>query len=373
MIDGIVDSLPTLIKSFAETIPKITQSLIPAIIKLTKGIAKGLIDNAPIILDAIKEIAVQITVALYEGLSGQKAGAEQINSIRGMFDGLLNSVLQVAKGIGSALSGAFKFISPIIPKIAGLLSFLGNNIKVVLPIIASLIGAVKGFKVFKSLQGLFGKGGESKSLEKNPLGGLVGMLKNMAKMKTKVILKGIGNMSIVLGALAVLAIAFAGVSWVINQFSNMRDIFALVGIVGALGIVGVAITSAMILVGNIPISTVLKGIANMAIVLGALAVMTIVLGAVSMIPFDLGRIAKLVILIGLVGTVGSILSIFAGIVGIIPFPLVLQGLGSIATVLGALTAVIAAFGALDQIPGFRDFLERGGQVLVQIFDTLGQW
>ena len=123
---------------------------------------------------------------------------------------------------------------------------------------------------------------------------------------------------------------------------------------------------------NIPITTVLKGIANISIIIGALGALLWIGTKVFKGGVDFTEMFQLITIIGLLGGVGGALALFASVVGAIPIPVVLMGLANIALVLGGLTLLIEAFGALSNIPGFNEFLNKGGQVLVKIFNILGE-
>ena len=116
----------------------------------------------------------------------------------------------------------------------------------------------------------------------------------------------------------------------------------------------------------------LLGLANMAIMISGLTALLLLIGAVSLLNFDYKGMSKLIGIIGMLGLVGSALSIFAGIVGLIPVPVVLLGLANIGLVLGGVTALILAYGALSKIKGFNDFLTKGGETLAKVFNIIGK-
>lgn len=49
-----------------------------------------------------------------------------------------------------------------------------------------------------------------------------------------------------------------------------------------------------------------------------------------------------------------------------------KGLGSVAIILGGVTAIVEAYGALNKIPGIQEFTAGGGELLKKVFDAIGQ-
>ena len=139
-----------------------------------------------------------------------------------------------------------------------------------------------------------------------------------------------------------------------------------------MGLVGAGLSKLAAIVGAIPIMTVVKGLASIAIVMTALGALLFAATKVFADGVNFQQMLEVIALIGVIGTVGSVLALLAGIIGVIPIPAVLMGIANIALVLVGITAIIEAFGLLSEIPGFTYFLEKGGEVLVKIFNILGQ-
>lgn len=49
-----------------------------------------------------------------------------------------------------------------------------------------------------------------------------------------------------------------------------------------------------------------------------------------------------------------------------------KGLGSVAIIIGGITAIVEAFGALNKIPGIKEFTAGGGDLLKEVFDAVGK-
>ena len=333
-----------------------------------------------------------------------------------------NPILEVAKSMLSWLGDS--------------LEFLGKHIKVILPLVISLVAAFKGLSLIKSITGFFSKTkGESSG---GFFSGIVSTFKELAKVNTKTILKGIANMTIILGSFTILTGIFMAIAPSLSALSDIKTVAKMLLAITALGLVGMSLTKFSQIAGKVPIMTVIKGLANMAIMLAGMSALYMVIGAVSLINFDIKEMLKIsamllvlgavgtalsvfagivglipipIVLSGLanialvvagmallfmaigavsllgfdtkeilkisavmlaLGTVGTVLSIFAGIVGLIPIPVVLAGLANIALVIGGLTALIIAFGALSEIPHFNEFITSGGETLANLFGQLGK-
>lgn len=402
LLSGVLRVLDTIAKSLVKAIPKLAPQLARSIAQMMGGFAKIIVGNAPKLFKAAKDVAIELARGLYEGFTGKTLPTNAFNKLSGAVDKLGN---------------AMKALTPIVISLVA--AFKGLK---AIRSISALFGTLKG-------------GGSGKSKSGGAFGGITNTLTQFAKTKPKVILQGMANLSIILGGLTVLlliisqlfkngidvkkmvsVIAMIGalgavgaalskfggiagkipVSSVAKGLANMAIIIAgmsalflllgaaslidfdlkkitkIIAIIGLLGLVGSALTILGGIVGLIPVSVVALGLANIAIIVAGMSALFLLIGAASLINFDLKQITRIVAIIALLGTVGSILSVFAGIVGLIPVPIVVMGLASIAIIIGGLTAIVVAFGALSKIPGFHDFLERGGQVLVKLFQILGE-
>lgn len=188
-------------------------------------------------------------------------------------------------------------------------------------------------------------------------------------MPVVTVLLGLANMAIMIAGMSALFMLLGAVSLIKFDYGRITT---LILIIGLLGIVGTALSLFGAILGVIPVVVVLLGLANMAIIIAGMTALFLLIGASSLISFDLGRITKIIGIIGLLGTVGSVLTVFAGVVGLIPIPIVLTGLANMALVIGGITALIVAFGALSKIEGFDEFLTSGGETLAKIFNIIGE-
>lgn len=165
-----------------------------------------------------------------------------------------------------------------------------------------------------------------------------------------------------------LVVAFKG----LKGIQSIKSVFGGFGSKAASGGSGNGIGGLFNGLANAKITTVLKGITNMTLIVGALGGLLWVATKVFKNGVNFKEMLQVITLIGILGSVGGLLAMFASVVGAIPIPAVLLGLANIAIVIGGLSAIIVAFGALGEIPGFNEFINKGGDVLANIFKQLGK-
>ena len=195
------------------------------------------------------------------------------------------------------------------------------------------------------------------------LGGLIGLI------PVAQVALGLANMAIMIGGLTALMaiISLLPASVIVNTSVMIQ----LAQTLAVLGIVGTALTVFGGIAGLIPVTSVIMGLVNIGLVLTSLTGLLLLLNSVPE-DINLSKIMSIAAGITVLGTLGSVLSVFAGAVGLIPFPVVVSGLANIATVLGGMTTLISAFGALSQIPGFNEFISSGGDTLANLFSQIGK-
>lgn len=199
-------------------------------------------------------------------------------------------------------------------------------------------------------------------------------------------LKGIADMAILIGGLDLIVTAIGalnkipymseflgtGVSTLSTLSSTLLDVAGISVVLGGIS----AIFSAL----KISPKTALLGISNLAILLGGLDVLITAVGALNNIPYFAGFLAdgvrvmstltdvlKSMFSLEVIGTIGLI-SAF----GFVPVSATALGIANLAIVLGGLTVLIEAFGALSKIPGFNEFLSSGGDTLANLFSQVGK-
>ena len=409
--EQIVDFAEILNKSFALSgTDQVTKS--GALTQLVQGLTSGALagdelrsvrENAPMIAQAIEQYAQKANgtqLSLKEmGAEGMLTPDIVVQAVLGMKD-QINAQFETLPLTWESIwtlfkNKAVKAMNPLLDKInelanngqlqawidnivdkigvlsekaAGFIDYIVNNGDKAKNIFIAIGVALAAIKIAPAVSGiisaLMGLGGG-----KGSGGGLLGSL---AKAKPTDVLKAVANIGIIVGGLTAIAAGLMALAPYISQLSDLGSITKLVAVLGEIGIVGSVMAKLSGIIGKIPVSSVALGLANIAIIVAGLSALYLVIGAVSLADFDTQRIAQITLILGEVGLVGATMALFAGIVGAIPVPAVLLGLANIALALGGLTAVISAYSLLGKIPGFDDFINRGAEVLSNLFGALGR-
>lgn len=366
----------TYVDNLIGTVGTFGKNIMPVIEKSLSGVGKLAEDVAPIIEEKLPELVDTLLPPLIKAATSLLKGFIKAlpNIIKSFAGEIPNIVKQVGEGISEAF-GDSSFLSSF-----G--NFFSDNAKSISKFVPLLLGLVVALKAVSgasskigSISNLFGKSGKSGGSENGSgsmLGGLTNTFKTLANTNTKVILKGISNLAIIIGGLTLIAVVLMALAPYMAKLTDTKSFLKLVAAIGILGLVGTALAKLASLVGNIPVATVAKGLANIAIILGGMTVLFLIIGATSLINFDLSKILKIVAIIGVIGVVGAALAGLAGLIGLIPIPVVLAGLANIALVIGGMTALILAYGALSEIPNFNEFLSKGGDTLANLFTQIGK-
>lgn len=356
-VDNLVESALTFKDNIMPAVEKALSGLGTLIEKLAPTIEK----HFPVLVDELLPPLIKAATALLKGL---------IKALPSIIKTIIRELPEVIKQLGQAIAEAFGTEFPALDKIGGAIAEKASAIAKFIPY---LVGFVALYKIIKKVSGLFGKapGGAGDGNG----GGITGVFEGLAKANTKTILKGIGNLTIILASITALTAVMMKLAPKIASLGDMKSFAKVITAITAMGLVGAALAWLSGKVGNIPVSTVALGLANMAIVLAGLGALTAVFLWLAPKIAELGdlksllKVAKVMVILGVVGTA---LSVFAGIAGMIPIPVVLAGLANIALVLGGVTALIVAYGALAQVPGFNDFINKGGELLAKVFNIIGK-
>lgn len=185
-----------------------------------------------------------------------------------------------------------------------------------------------------------------------------------------------GKLSLGLANIAIVLVGLGALAWTATKVFkggiDLKEMLKVSALVGVLGVLGSGLSVFAGIVGLIPFLLVIKGLANIALVLGGLGALVWTADKIFKDGIDFGQMYDLIKLISLLGIAGSALSVLAGAVGLVPFPLVITGLASIATVIGGLSAILLAASALGSMPGFDDFVNNGGDTLAKMFAQVGK-
>lgn len=333
--DQCVDNLVDSASIFAKNVK-------PAILKALSGIGNLIEKVAPIIEKEFPTLVDELLPPLLKAATSLVKGL--IKALPNIIKVIIDELPEIAKQLSQALTDAFGIKLPAIDNIVNFFKEKGDAIKKSIPY---LLGFVAVFKVLKTLSG-FKLGGASKG-GGSFLSGFTDIFKQLAELKTTTVLKGMANLAIIIGGFTGIAALLMLVAPKIAQLSDTGSILKLILVIGLLGLVGGALAKFTGAAGNIPIKTVLKGIANIALVVAAMAALYMLIGAVSLVSFNLAQITKIIAIIGLLGTVGAILTAFAGLAGMIPIAIVLKGIANIALVVAGMSALYLLIGAVSLI------------------------
>lgn len=257
-IDNLIDTFLT----FKDNIMPAVEKVLYGIGRLIEELAPTLEKILPELIDSLLPPLIKATTALIAGL---------IKSLPSIIKALIKEIPHIINELGQAIAeaiGGKSFAKPI--KIA-----LG----------ASLVGgfvAFKGSAVLKSAKGAFSKikdiGNATDGAEKglNPL-------QKFANLNPKIILKGLGNLAIIVGGLAILATALMAAAPYIAKLSDVKSIKEVLAVMVSIGVIGSAMTGLAGLIGKIPVPLVLTGLANIALVLGGLTLIIVAFAALSKI------------------------------------------------------------------------------------------
>lgn len=361
------DAFDQCVDNLVETAGTFMKNIKPAIVKSLSGVGKLIEKLAPTIEKEFPKLVDELLPPLLKAATSLVKGL--IVATPNIIKAIVAELPNIAKQLSQAFADAFGVKFPAIEKVANLFKNSAKTLTKAIPYILGVVAVIKILKSVSSLKGMFGgKGGEGGSL----FDGITNIFKGLAQTKTSTILKGMANLAIIIGGMTAITAAFMAVAPYISQLADGKTVLKMVAIIGALGLVGTGLAKLASIVGVIPIAVVLKGIANIALVVAGMSALYLLIGAVSLIEFDLTRLTKVAVIIGVLGTVGSALTAFAGLVGMIPTPIVLKGLANIALVIGGMTALITAYGALAQIPKFNEFISKGGDTLANLFNQIGK-
>ena len=318
-------------------------------------VLKGMANIAIVVTGLTLIAAIFIPVANELARSADLKAVLKIVAIIGAL-GLVGSAIALLSGIVGKIPVSTVALG--LANIALSLSAIGALVLIAANVFKGGINLTEMLKV-SVLIGVLGIVGAALSV----LAGIVGMIPILA------VIKGLANIAIVLVGLGALVWA---ATKVFKDGINLGEMLKVVALIGVLGVVGSLLAVLAGVVGLIPFVTVLKGLANIAIVLVGLGALVWAATKVFKDGVNFNQMYELIKLISILGIAGSVLTVLAGIVGLIPFPIVISGLASIATVIGGLSGIIYAFGRLSEIPGFNEFISKGGDTLANIFSQIGK-
>lgn len=403
-VGKLVENLAPIIE---KEFPKLVDDLLPPLLSAATSLLKALIKALPSIVKTIvkelPDILKGVGEAIVEAFGGDSA-------IVGKFgEALMENAQKVSKAVPYLIGafGAFKLLKGIVPFVLNLFSksdkktsgggFLSNIAKSLADLgkvnsgkltsgmknLTVMIGgftliAVSTIAVFALMRKIADPA--TMILAATMVGAFGGMamafvklgkpLVALGKLKAGSITKGMKNLAIITLGISALAGVAVVITSLATHITDIKTMYAMVGIIMAIGAVGVGLVYMSKIIGNIPVSTVAKGLANMAIMIGGLSALVLLVAAVSLIKFDYSEMFKLVGMIGALGVVGAALSVLAGIVGIIPVATVALGLANMAIIITGMTALVLLIGAASLLDfDYKRILKLTG--LIGVLGTVG--
>lgn len=260
-------------------------------------------------------------------------------------------------------------------------------------IAVAIVGVVAAVKTISGVTGIVSKFGDAFKKVSDPLskvskstgssgssGGIASKITSFftgfANIKTSTVLKGVANIAIVVAGVTAMAAGIMALAPYMAQLTDAASLIEVLVVIGVVGLLGTALTELASLVGNIPVSTVALGVANIAIALGGMTALSAAIMAIAEPIAQLSSassIAEILAMITAVGLIGSALAALAGVIGMIPVALVVQGLADIALAIGGFTAIATAYGALASVNGFTDLVSGGLDALSTLANGIGSF
>lgn len=153
-VEGVVTAFGSIL---ADACTKLAESA-PGVVELAVGFIqsfmKGIGDNAPQLIQAAKQIVSALVDGLIKLLPSevQKPVKETVNILKRSFEsgGLrnaINTVSNILKNLGKVVTNLAK---TILPPLAKAVDFLGQNIKIILPLVTSVVAGIKAFSIAKT-------------------------------------------------------------------------------------------------------------------------------------------------------------------------------------------------------------------------------
>lgn len=227
-----------------------------------------------------------------------------------------------------------------------------------------------------------GTAGAAKAAEQNLTTATKGSLK-IPDVKT--ILKGLADFAILVGGVVGVILALGALmeipGWKDAVTTGIDIVIKVFGGIGQVILPIASVGAAMYLLGNYAqIQSMLKGFANIALILDGVPLVVTALGGLLAIPgwedaATRGIDALKKIFTGINEVAGPLAGVGAAIValGFVTPATVLSGLVGFAAIVGGMELITVALGGLSQIPGNKEVIEKGFEILKTIGKGIGEF
>lgn len=346
-LEGVGKMITELAPTLEKELPGIIKTLLPPLLKAATSLVKGLIVALP---DIVKTIAGELPTILSE----------------------LWSSIKVAFGDVPGLKKAETFFGT-------LKTWFTNNmptIKKLAPAITALVAAFMSFKKIKSIASIFklfgGGNGATGGAGSNNTFNAKTVATAMGGIATAI--GGIGGIVAVFGALKKIDGYDEFMAGGGEALKQLCDIIADIGLVGAafvgfVGIVGKNVSIAEAAIGIVDIAIALLG---MGAIVAAFSGLATIDGYAEFMAGGGDALLQLCDIIESISLIGAAFVGFVAVVGTFSnVGTAVSGMAVIAIALGAMEAVVLAFGALAQIEGIDKFITDGGEMLTTLCNIIG--
>ena len=153
-VEGVVTAFGSILADACTKLAQAAPGVVDLAVGFIQSFIKGIGDNAPQLIQAAKQIVGALVDGLIKLLPSeiQKPVKETVNILKRSFEsgGLrnaINTVSKILKDLGKVVTNLAK---TILPPLAKAVDFLGQNIKIILPLIAEAVVGIKAFKIVQS-------------------------------------------------------------------------------------------------------------------------------------------------------------------------------------------------------------------------------
>ena len=153
-VEGVVTAFGSILADACTKLAQAAPGVVDLAVGFIQSFIKGIGDNAPQLIQAAKQIVGALVDGLIKLLPSeiQKPVKETVNILKRSFEsgGLrtaINTVSKILKDLGKVVTNLAK---TILPPLAKAVDFLGQNIKIILPLVTSAVAGIKAFSIAKT-------------------------------------------------------------------------------------------------------------------------------------------------------------------------------------------------------------------------------
>lgn len=153
-VEGVVTAFGSILADACTKLAQAAPGVVDLAVGFIQSFIKGIGDNAPQLIQAAKQIVGALVDGLIKLLPSevQKPVKETVNILKRSFEsgGLrnaINTVSNILKNLGKVVTNLAK---TILPPLAKAVDFLGQNIKIILPLVTSVVAGIKAFSIAKT-------------------------------------------------------------------------------------------------------------------------------------------------------------------------------------------------------------------------------